>query len=559
MNPRVKVFPSLPAGTNDFAQLRARNELYVDKTAYIADMLDGYSKYCFLARPRRFGKSLLVSTLEYLFQGRADLFQGTALSERRPRTLNWIWPASAPTLRLNMNDWHTQDAASLNAGLIDCLEEGFERFGLPRPSRARDASRLFSKLLAALAADQGEAVVLVDEYDYPLLHNLENAALPEIQALLANFYGVLKNHDAHLRFVFLTGITRFARTSIFSGLNNMRDLSHEPRFNGLLGFTEQEVQACLHPYATELRDPQRHPVADAPTRMREYYNGYLFAPGAPDSTRVYNPYSILVCLNTKVVHHYWAHTGIPFFLPRMLAAHDCDLRDVRYVPSDQVVEDILLPQQLADLWQHPRAGIYAALDWAKLALATVLFQTGYLTLRRDQATDAYFTDLPNLEVAASFVRDLLAYMLQTATLSFAHIADVCHAVLARDPNALQEAGNRLMVSLTYLEHTPADSYYQSLFHLALLALQYRADVQAEVNMHRGRPDLAVAFAREVVILELKMDDALEDPLAQAERQAYARRYTQQGKAARVWGITIGRREREILTIASRRYAAVPSA
>ena len=236
----MKVCPSLPAGTHDFSQLRARNELYVDKTAYIADMLDGYSKYCFLARPRRFGKSLLVSTLEYLFQGRADLFRGTALAERRPRTLNWIWPAPAPTIRLNMNDWHTQDAPSLNAGLIDCLEESFERFGLQRPAQARDASRLFSKLLAALAADQGEVAVLVDEYDYPLLHNLENAALPEIQALLANFYGVLKNHDAHLRFVFMTGITRFARTSIFSGLNNMRDLSHEPRFNGLLGFTEQE-------------------------------------------------------------------------------------------------------------------------------------------------------------------------------------------------------------------------------------------------------------------------------------------------------------------------------
>ena len=289
--------------------------------------------------------------------------------------------------------------------------------------------------------------------------------------------------------------------------------------------------------------------------MREYYNGYLFAPGASDETRVYNPYSTLVCLNAKMVHHYWAHTGIPFFLPRMLAAHDCDLRDMRGVPSDQVVEDVLLPQQLAELWRHPRAGAYSALDWAKPTLAPALFQTGYLTLRQDQTTGDYFTDLPNLEVAASFVRDLLAYMLQTATLSFAHIADGCHAVLARDPDALQEAGNRLMVSLTYLEHTPAESYYQSLFHLALLALQYRADVQAEVNLHRGRPDLAVAFAREVVILELKMDDAPEAPLAQAERQAYVRRYAQQGKTALVWGVTLGRQEREILTIASRRYAA----
>ena len=542
----------LPAGTNDLAQLRARNELYVDKTAYVADMLDGYSKYCFLARPRRFGKSLLVSTLEYLFQGRVDLFRGTALECRMPRSPNWIWPAAVPVIRLNMNDWHTRDAASLNAGLLVHIDLYCDRFRLPSPA-SRDAAAAFSVLLTALAAAQGEIAVLIDEYDHPLLHNLDNPALPQIQALLANFYGVLKNHDARLRFVFLTGVTRFARTSVFSGLNNLRDLSHEPRFNGLLGFTEAEVQRHLTPYMAGLTDHEGCPVADAPARMREYYDGYLFAARAADAARVYNPYSALTCLNTKVLDYYWAETGIPFFLPQMLAVHDCDVRDVRHIPSRTVLGGALTAVQLAQLWKQTPSDHRPAPDWITLSLAKVMFQTGYLTLRRHQETRGYVTDFPNLEVADSFVQDVIPYTFGDRTFSFAYLADVNQAVLTRDPVALQAAGNRLLTSLTYLEHRPQERYYQSILHLALLGLQYKAHVQAEVNLHRGRPDIVVAFAREVVIMELKMDDARETAQRQADRKAYPQRYAHEGKTVHVWGITIGRAEREILDITAQRY------
>ena len=545
----------LPGGTNDFAELRARNELYIDKTAYIADMLDGYSKYCFLARPRRFGKSLLVSTLACLFQGRVPLFQGTQIHGRLPQSPNWIWPEPAPVIRWNMNDWHTQDADTLNARLLSYIGYYFDRFALERPRGTWDAASLFRHLLIALAARKGKVAMLVDEYDHPLLHNLENPALPAIQSALAAFYGILKNCDAQLRFVFITGITRFARTSLFSGLNNLRDLSHEPRFNGLLGFTEQEMKDCLQPYMTAILDAKQQPLDDAPGRMREYYNGYLFAPGVSDDMRVCNPFSVFTCLNKKTLHQHWASTGVPFFLPRMLKAHDCDLRDVRRLPVDTVLEGLLTPDQLAELWRHPRATEPSALDWTQPALATVLFQTGYLTLRIDPDTGEYVTDLPNLEVASSFVRELLVYMLRTASLSFAHVTDVCQAVLARDPAALRQAGNRLMTSLAYLEHAPRENYYQSILHLALLALQYRADVQAEVNWRRGRPELVIAFAREVIILELKMDDAPARPQAQASRQAYPARYTHEGKTVHIWGIIVGRTEREILEITARRYEA----
>ena len=546
----MKALQPLPVGTSDFTELRARNELYIDKTAYMAAMLDGPSKYCFLARPRRFGKSLLVSTLESLFQGRTDLFQGTHACDRTPRSPNWLWPAPTPVIRLNMNEFDAEDAAMLNAGLYDRIDAYFDHFQAQRPraSDARRAATLFPYLLSALAAQAGKAAVLIDEYDHPLLHNLDHPELPRIQTLLARFYGILKSRDAQLRFVFITGITRFARTSIFSGLNNLLDISHDPAFNGLLGFTEQEVSQCLTPYMAGLMDVNRHSLSNAAVQLRERYNGYRFAPGVPDAMRVYNPFSLLTCLQTKVLDNYWAETGVPSFLPQMLLTHDCDLRDLRRLPSNAVLGGSLTAEQLARLWQRPRPAEATVLNWAGPVLSKVMFQTGYLTLTRDSETGQYVTDLPNLEVAASFVQELLPYMLRDARFAFAHLTDVCQAVLDRDPAAMQAAGNRLLATLTYLEHTPRETYYQSLLHLALLSLQYRAHVQAEVTLHRGRPDIVVAMARDVVIMELKMDDASEDPLAQAERKAYYQKYIDQGKKAYVWGVTIGRAEREILDI-----------
>ena len=290
----------LPGGTSDFAELRAQGELYIDKTAYIADMLDDYSKYCFLSRPRRFGKSLLVSTLEHLFQGHTDLFHDTSIQDRIPHSAHWTWPAPCPVVRLNMNDWYADDASSLQTELQFLVSGLFERFGLTPPPRGNgSAASLFGWFLNALYARRGKAVVLIDEYDYPLLHNLDNPALPAMQKVLAAFYGVLKNQDAHLHFVFITGVTRFARMSIFSGLNNMDDLSHDGHLHGMLGFTEQEVQHHLTPYMTDMADIRGNPLKDVPQRLREYCNGYCFAPEVPDTERVYNPYTTLSCLRRK--------------------------------------------------------------------------------------------------------------------------------------------------------------------------------------------------------------------------------------------------------------------
>ena len=306
---------------------------------------------------------------------------------------------------------------------------------------------------------------------------------------------------------------------------------------------------------TDMTDDDGNPFVNAPARLREYYNGYRFAKGVPDAARVYNPYSILTSLNTKTLDAYWTETGIPFFLPQLLEAHACTVQDVRHKPSDMVLKGILTPRQLAEAWPSPQRRRKPNPDSARAALTKIMFQAGYLTLVRSPTNDSYVTDFPNLEVTESFVQDLLPYMLAGEDYALAHVTDICDAVRALDPVAMQAAGNRLMASLTYLEHTPQESYYQTLLHVALLALQYQADVQAEVILHRGRPDIAVAWANAVVILELKMDDAAETPLNQAEKRAYAQRFTGQGKAVQVWGLTIGRDEREILDITHKSLAA----
>ncbi len=536
----------LPGGTSDFAELRAQRELYIDKTAYIADMLDGYGKYCFLARPRRFGKSLLVSTLEHLFRGHTDLFHDTSMQCRSPQSAHWTWPDPCPVIRLNMNDWHASDAASLQSELQFFIGDLCAQFGLALPQGNRSAASLFGVFLNSLYARRGKVVVLIDEYDYPLLHNLDNPALPEMQKALAAFYGVLKNQDAHLRFIFVTGVTRFACMSIFSGLNNLDDLSHDGHLHGMLGFTEREVRRCLTPYMTDIVDIWGNLLENVPQRLREYCNGYCFTPEVSETERVYNPYTTLSCLLRKKLVNYWMQSGTPFFLPFILKTQHCALRDIRHVDCASVMDTVIRTHRLAFLETGRESPVSRDMALTTDEVATLLFQTGYLTLVHDSETEACITDFPNLEVTDSVVKDLLRQEYQITTLDFTWTTAVCQTVQECNADAFQAACNRLMRAISSLEHTAREAWYQTLLHVALLPMQHKAHVQAEVVQHRGRADLAVVMNNAVVIMEIKMDDARKDALSQAISQEYHLPYVDQGKTAHVWGLTVGRKERQIV-------------
>ena len=537
----------LPVGTSSFAQMREGNELYIDKTAHIADMLDHAGRYCFLVRPRRFGKSLLVSTLEHLFHGHVDLFRDTVIHARRPRSGHWVWPAPAPVIRLNMNVWRAQDAVSLERGLQACIYDLFDRFALAHLARpSSEPGYLFGRLLSSLAARGDKVVVLIDEYDYPILHNLARAALPEIQEVLANFYGVLKNHDEDLRFVFITGVTRFARMGLFSGLNNLYDLSHDHRFHGLLGFTQAEVDRHLTPFMAGVTDLQGDPVPDVATQVRAYYNGYGFAPHLPAAERVYNPFTLVTCLQHGKLAHYWAETGLPGFLPKLLLAQQLTVADLRGLSYKHMVEGVLRPEHLVPLWRTADHASSQPSD--VLTLARLMFQTGYLTLVSDPATGQSVTDFPNLEVTAHFATDLVLVMTRNPRFDFHHLTDVCDAVSTCNPADMQTACNDLFAQLTYYGHEPREFHYQSLVHVALLPLRHRVHLAGEVALHQGRSDLIVDMPRATVIMELKMDTRRESPLQQIRDRDYARKYRAEDKPVHLWGITVGSQERQITRI-----------
>ena len=540
----MKELTRLPDGTTDFLTLRRQGELYVDKTTLIADWLDHHGKFNFLARPRRFGKSLLVSTLEELFRGHTALFRGTAIHARRPASPFWTWPEPTPVLRFNMNLVELDDAESLKQSIREQILDSFRRAGLAAPDDIRTVPILFSRLLEMLCVRDGPVAVLIDEYDYPILHSLHKSFLPDVQQTLHQFYGVIKERDRQLRFVFITGITRFARTTVFSGLNNLRDLSHESALNALCGFTQAEVDQYLAPYMNEVRDADGDPVEDVPTALRERYNGYRFAPDIPDTERVYNPVSLMQALLTRHLKDHWSDTGVPGFLPGLLLESHCDLQAVRHVPCAKVTRGLYAPFDLARLWTGRMA---RGTDTAP-GLAMLFYQTGYLTLARHPETGACVTDFPNREVASSFVRNFLEALCRPDVMPNALGEGVRQAVWNCRPDDFQVAVNRLLVELTYLEHVPHHRYYQSILHVALLEMAYAADVAAEVVQHQGRADLVVDMGRRAVVMELKMAGSGQGAMAQALDREYQRLYTGRGREVHLWGVAIESQTRQVLQV-----------
>lgn len=532
----------LPDGTNDLAVLRQRNELYIDKTVHIADMLDRVGKYCFMARPRRFGKSLLISTLEHLFQGHGNLFRGTALQARRPHSDNWAWPQPVPVIRLNMNGLDITNDVAVKAGLCRILLEIFDDFALSCPPCSDDHIGLFHRLLTDVATHKGRVTVLVDEYDYALLHNLDNPALPAIQDVLASFYGVLKNHDVHLRFVFITGLTRFAHMSLFSGLNNLRDLSHDDRCHSLFGFTQAEVDDNLLPFMTNIRDSRRQPVSDTRAQLRMHYHGYCFVPGLPDTEWVYNPYTLISCLAQQILQSYWTATGIPSFLPKVLLAQRLNVADIRHIQAEEIMESAFEVEELRMLGS---AQTRTASVLPVSTLARLMFQIGYLTLVPDRTAGEYVTDFPNQEVATSFIRHLFRLMAHPRRFDFRHTLDICRAVLAHDPATMKVACNQLFAQLSHYGFEPHAAHYQALIHTALMPIRHLTHLGSEIALQQDRSDLIVDMPDAIVIMELQMDTARENPMAQVHAKQYPDRYRDKGRSVHLWGIVINRQKHSI--------------
>ena len=511
----------LPIGVQDFGQMIGGNFVYVDKTQYVYQMARIPQAFYFLARPRRFGKSLLVSTLKALFEGRKDLFQGLWIESSA-----WQWkPHSVITIDFNGVD--AKDAETLEKSLISTLNGIAELHQVSLPEEV--LPNKFVKLVRELRRINGSSIaVLIDEYDKPIITHLGKgeAALKiarENREVLKKFFGVLKEAEvsAALRFVFITGISKFSKVGIFSDLNNLQDLSMQENYAGLLGYTNEELESYFENWIAELARTQHASSAEILQSLRDWYNGYRFT---TKDLQVYNPFSILNVLAEKKFKNFWFETGTPSFLVNLITEKDYPIPNIE---SFQVQEMTFSTYELDNL-----------------RLEALLFQAGYVTIYEFDGI-LYRLGYPNQEVKTSFLNYLYNTLVDIADPSLKVQFSRLHQYLAQeDITQFIETVNAILSSIPYTQiHGQDERYYHTVFYLMVSASGVL--VRTEALASHGRMDMAVEFRDKVYIIELKCNQPAEEALRQIKSKRYHEKYRQSGRKIRLLGINFDTKERSI--------------
>ena len=483
----------LPIGIQTFRNLRNEGCHYVDKTGYLRDLVESGSRY-FLSRPRRFGKSLLVSTLKSLFACERDLFEGLAIEP------HWNWSEPHPVVHLSFGGGSFDDPGELRDSAMDQLESHARRSGLVLRSQ-RGSGRL-AELLEALHERTGRrVVVLVDEYDKPILDVLDDPRTARTNRnYLRGLYAVVKDCDEHVRFCFLTGVSKFSKVSLFSGLNNLKDITLAPRYSSMCGYTEGDLDTV---FAAELEGLDRE-------RLREWYNGYSWG----GDERVYNPFDVLLLLDERQFKNWWCETGNSTFLVNLLLE-----KGIPWYGLDGMVGSEELLSQF---------------DVGAIAPEALLFQAGYLTvLERLEIADSprYRLGYPNREVRQSLNRDLLSGVLGAGKQGEqdSQAARLREVLATGDLAGLEAELRSFLAGVPHQWHSknPMGSYegwYASLLQAYFVASE--ADVRAEESGSQGRADLIVRGFGRVYVFEFKMRERSEPgaALRQLKERKYPDRY-----------------------------------
>ena len=507
----------LPIGIQNLREIREGGHYYVDKSGY-AVRLATEGKYYFLSRPRRFGKSLFLDTLKELFEANRPLFEGLYAAE------NWDWSTQHPVIRVSFGTGNFSSREGLDQRIRELLLENAERLDVKQPPADSSIGGLFSTLIRRARELHGErVVVLIDEYDKPILDNIENAEVATaMREGLRNLYSVLKDADPHLRFVLLTGVSKFSKVSLFSGLNNLNDITLDARYSALCGYTEEDVDTV---FAPELEGLGRE-------QIREWYNGYNWT-GEP----VYNPFDLLLLFDKREFKAWWYGTGTPTFLMKLLARRE------RFLPElqDLLVDDLLL----------------STFDVDNIPTESLLFQTGYLTIGEKQNLSGsilYRLKYPNREVYQSLTDGLLRDWTPTAretTVTRVRLHDLL------EKHDLAGIGRLLAGFFESIPHqwytnnpiAQYEGYYASVFYAFFASLGLPITVEESSNA--GRLDMAVRFRESVLIFEFKLVDDEATPggnsaLAAIIERGYAERYRAEGLPVDCVGIEFSRKHRRIV-------------
>ena len=506
----------LPIGIQDFPSLREDGYLYVDKTAFVYKLASEGRVY-FLSRPRRFGKSLLLSTIGAYFEARKELFHGLAIEKLEQ---DWI---EYPVLRLDLNAALYDSPEALNGILNSHLCRWEERFGDPSPDEDSLPRRFLGVIRRAAAATGRRVVVLVDEYDKPLLQTIGKPELHETyKAILKAFYGVLKSADAHLRFVLLTGVTKFGQVSVFSDLNQLKDISLHPAYAAVCGITEPELVDNFRPELERLAGKQKLSFEAALSEVRRTYDGYRFHQDGPD---LYNPFSTLNLLDRLEFVDYWFQTGTPTFLVELLKKTDTDLREIDGIEISAA--------EFADY----------RLD-ADTPLP-VIYQSGYLTIKDyDPSAGLYTLGYPNAEVRNGFLNFLLpSFTGAEKGRGGFHIAKFSKELREGDVDAFLTRLRAFFEKIPYDLNDQTERHYQVVFYLVFTLLgQF---LQTELKSANGRADAVVWTPTHIFVFEFKLNGTAEEALAQIEAKGYAVSWAADGRTVVKVGVEFDKKTRNL--------------
>jgi hypothetical protein len=503
----------LPIGIQTFAKIREEDYYYVDKTPQILQLIDQGTHY-FLSRPRRFGKSLLIDTIAELFEGHEALFKGLHAEQ------HWDWSRQFPVIRISFGQGTLHSRAELDRRITLLLQDNYERLGLELP-QGQDIAGLFSQLIRRAQVASGErVVVLVDEYDKPILDNITEPTIARaMRDGLRNLYSVIKDSDAHVKFAMLTGVSKFSKVSLFSGLNNLRDITVSTDYSAICGYTDEDVDQV---FAPELPGLDRDEI-------RRWYNGYNWT-----GTSVYNPFDLLLLFQEREFKPYWFETGTPTFLVDLLAQRRA------FTPE--------LGQLVA------MESLLSSFDVGEIATEALMFQAGYLTIgSRFQmgARIEYTLAYPNLEVEASLNGALLSAWTGDPSLPSRQGGQLYRLLQAKDFAGLQALFTAFFASIPndwYRNYPIAqyEGYYASIFysHFAALGL----DIRCEDITNKGRIDMSVLFNGQVYLFEFKVVEDFPQgrALQQIKDRGYADKYRARGEPIHLIGVEFSREQRSVV-------------
>lgn len=514
-----------PVDTDQFQTIREQGLVYVDKTDLMFDLVSNY-RYVFLARPRRFGKSLFCNTLKAYFQGQKELFEGLKVSDREKEWKKY------PVLHFDMSEMRNCSTIEGMRNVLSAMLQKYEvRYGASK--RIDEFGTRFSQLIHHIHATQKEqVVVIIDEYDTPMMRNLyDETMLVAIRDMLRGFYQTVKLDGAHLKFVFITGVTKFSQLSIFSELNNLCQISMDDRFSGICGITQKELDTVLRPCIEEYAKDMNIAVDEAYAQLKKNYDGYHFSAKSED---VYAPFSLFRALDSRTMRHFWFESATPTALIEHLRHFP------RFNPLDFDGIELALEE------------FNAPCESARTPFP-LLYQSGYLTIDfYDQQLDSYTLHFPNREVRHGMVYGLTNYLMDIEdTDRNATILAMARSLLKGDLSGALMQLRSYIATIPYdiitkkewMEKKGSEAFYKLLMYVIFSLLNSK--VETEVKSILGRADVVIRTQTDVFVLELKVDGTVQNALEQIDSKGYAIPFETSGRKITKCGVTISSDQRNI--------------